>query len=63
MPDVHFTLRLPDDLHAYFTQKAKAEDRSLNGQLIHALRAVRDADLGSADPALTARALADPPRD
>jgi len=32
------TLRLPEDVHAEIAEIAKAEDRSLNAQIVHFLR-------------------------
>jgi hypothetical protein len=35
---INLTLRIPVDLHAALAEMAKAEDRSINSQVIHLLR-------------------------
>jgi hypothetical protein len=36
--DVRLTLRVPTDLHALLAQSARADQRSLNGQIVFLLR-------------------------
>lgn len=36
--DERISVRIPKDIHTALTEEAAAEDRSLNGQIIHILR-------------------------
>jgi hypothetical protein len=50
---IRFSLRIPDDLHAWLVEQGKREHRSLNSEVVHLLEAARAAvttEANSADP-------------
>jgi hypothetical protein len=50
---IRFSLRIPDDLHAWLTEQGRREHRSLNSEVIHLLeaaRAVAITEVNSVDP-------------
>ncbi|MFE9105567.1 Arc family DNA-binding protein [Actinomadura geliboluensis] len=47
---VRISLRLPEDLHTRLVERATADRRSLNSEILHLLESTLDAD-GSATPA------------
>jgi predicted HicB family RNase H-like nuclease len=38
---IRFSLRVPDDLHAWLVEQAEREHRSLNAEIVHLLEVVR----------------------
>lgn len=50
---IRFSLRIPDDLHAWLVEQGRREHRSLNSEVVHLLEAARAAStakVNSADP-------------
>ena len=50
---IRFSLRIPDDLHAWLVEQGEREHRSLNSEVVHLLEAARSAattEGNSADP-------------
>jgi hypothetical protein len=50
---IRFSLRVPDELHAWLTEQGKREHRSLNSEVVHLLEVARAAatvEAHSADP-------------
>ena len=43
--ETRITLRLPPDLHAFLRERAAANHRSLNSQIVHLLRQVQFPDV------------------
>jgi predicted HicB family RNase H-like nuclease len=38
---IRFSLRVPDELHAWLVERADREHRSLNAEIVHLLEVVR----------------------
>ncbi|MFE7965245.1 Arc family DNA-binding protein [Streptomyces cellulosae] len=55
---IRFSLRIPDDLHAWLVEQGQREHRSLNSEVVHLLEAARvaaTAEADSADPCTQSR--------